>query len=746
MDALQCTLKHLLQSHPHICIALALPLLIVLAYWLTHPHLIPGDRHTVLFLFSDAKGPQPYCSSLSPFSHVYARLNWAWHALRRGTTPGGLAAQVRKDYQIDWLAGERPKNGDLINAWDRVFEWNQDCIDMAGLEAMRDLGDPLSEKVLDAFADMPKDEDTPHDTLERVAQSQVGGQTNKDLASFWHAVDRRPPPGCGALSLEWYYEHGMITAKELKDYGHCEATSELVKQPSWTPEQEQEFQSRLRPHHQKLIDAEEARILQRGRDTFHKYGPNLQIGLLLVGLAGGFASPRIIEVLKSTGYLVQPRRQRRNKSDDEQEEALLDRLNEYMEKGRNEVRERRGSPPLLPARTNFSLDVPSDATSDRTYRRLLETTTFNLDLMETADSLQPPSSCTSSSAPRSGAELLQRAGKGWLACCRVRFLHTSVRRRLHSGKVSSFDASKGLAINQEDLMGTLCAFTVAPLWALQRLGLPASAQERSDLVAFWRHVGFYMGIEPRLLRRHFRDVAAAERTFCCISSHHFLPFAGLTDSSSTPPPSIPTTFGPGRARMANEDKHGALQTTRQFVTLASHFDFNSGPALPLLWATAERAPGNMPFSVLCATARYLIGPGLANATCMPLTRPWQFFMMRVRMLVLAYPVLFGLYYPRKRWAVGLRENWILLIRRIVIWCSESKRTSFATSKDGSHDDTYAACVLDPKQGTAIVKQYRGLMYEMLGVTLLLALFATGGAVYLWSTVAATLRALPTCTV
>ncbi|CEH14738.1 hypothetical protein CBOM_02561 [Ceraceosorus bombacis] len=95
-------------------------------------------------------------------------------------------------------------------------------------------------------------------------------------------------------------------------------------------------------------------------------------------------------------------------------------------------------------------------------------------------------------------------------------------------------------------------------------------QEREDYVSLWRHVGFYVGIEPELLRRCFGTVSKAERCFYYIASHHFLHVAPLRDLPPPPPLS----------------KTGGAVPQEGF----------KGPALPLLYSTSNRAPSNMSFA------------------------------------------------------------------------------------------------------------------------------------------------------
>ncbi|KAL8279965.1 hypothetical protein RQP46_007546 [Phenoliferia psychrophenolica] len=123
----------------------------------------------------------------------------------------------------------------------------------------------------------------------------------------------------------------------------------------------------------------------------------------------------------------------------------------------------------------------TSASKEATYKRLLETTMFVTDVM-------------SDMAPGS---------RGWKATIRVRMLHAQVRRkiRMGKGKFNEYPESGGLPINQCDLAVVLCAFMVGPTWALQRMGIHLSKRESDAYQAVWRHVGFYLGIDHRLLDR-----------------------------------------------------------------------------------------------------------------------------------------------------------------------------------------------------------------------------------------------------
>jgi len=87
-------------------------------------------------------------------------------------------------------------------------------------------------------------------------------------------------------------------------------------------------------------------------------------------------------------------------------------------------------------------------------------------------------------------------GCGLRSVQKVRLMHAAVRAR--------FRPDWGeIAINQEDLLGTLGTFSVVVVRALRRLGLRVTAQEAEDFYQLWRGVGFALGIEPPLLPTNY---------------------------------------------------------------------------------------------------------------------------------------------------------------------------------------------------------------------------------------------------
>jgi hypothetical protein len=97
---------------------------------------------------------------------------------------------------------------------------------------------------------------------------------------------------------------------------------------------------------------------------------------------------------------------------------------------------------------------------------------------------------------------------------KVRLVHAAVRRTLSAKN----DGDDEVPINQEDMLGTLCTFSVVVTRSLRRLGVPVGDDEAEDYFQLWRAVGAMLGIRDDLLPRDERaalDVAEriAERHF-----------------------------------------------------------------------------------------------------------------------------------------------------------------------------------------------------------------------------------------
>lgn len=92
-------------------------------------------------------------------------------------------------------------------------------------------------------------------------------------------------------------------------------------------------------------------------------------------------------------------------------------------------------------------------------------------------------------------EMAPGKGEGWRACTRVRFLHARVRRRLATKAKSWLGGKYGVAINQEDMVVTLLAFSYNVLSGIEAfLNRPLQSRDASDFVHLWRYIGFLLGI------------------------------------------------------------------------------------------------------------------------------------------------------------------------------------------------------------------------------------------------------------
>ena len=97
----------------------------------------------------------------------------------------------------------------------------------------------------------------------------------------------------------------------------------------------------------------------------------------------------------------------------------------------------------------------------------------------------------------------------------VRLVHARVRRGLQKSQPGN-----DLPINQEDLLGTLFAFSVVVVRALRRLGVAVSDIEADDYFHLWRGYGALLGIEEALLPSNF---ATAELGTDLIAERQFAP-------------------------------------------------------------------------------------------------------------------------------------------------------------------------------------------------------------------------------
>jgi hypothetical protein len=108
-------------------------------------------------------------------------------------------------------------------------------------------------------------------------------------------------------------------------------------------------------------------------------------------------------------------------------------------------------------------------------------------------------------------------GKFIPATQKVRLMHAAFRHLiLQSGRWPL--AELGVPICQEDLLGALMLFSTEVLTGLERLEVPATAQEADDYYYVWRVVGEMMGIRPDIIPA---TLAEAQALNAVLRARHF---------------------------------------------------------------------------------------------------------------------------------------------------------------------------------------------------------------------------------
>ncbi|KAG8745732.1 hypothetical protein FRC10_007212 [Ceratobasidium sp. 414] len=290
------------------------------------------------------------------------------------------------------------------------------------------------------------------------------------------------------------------------------------------------------------------------------------------------------------------------------------------------------------------------------------------------------------------AHALVPGEEGWRSTVRVRLLHGVARRRimerLHDHQVRpdipnyDFNAD-GYPINQEDLAATLASFSIAPLLCLARQGYHASRSDQEDFLALWKHVGFYLGIEPAILSRHFNAVPTGEKFLASVVVH-------LLES----PPTQPEGHKPSSPSLPP-------------------------PTMPILHAISARPPFPSSLAYNCALTLFLIGDALADHLEIPRTSPLQYIRLRIRLFLTKIPYLFGKVYKVRGWEARRvrlsREG----LSRLVRWQMGLRRTAFRPRREDGDlaegVEKAEAVVPNVVLGQAFMREYRFLIREMVGV-------------------------------
>ncbi|KAF8576419.1 hypothetical protein K439DRAFT_1418954 [Ramaria rubella] len=474
----------------------------------------------------------------------------------------------------DPVETELLRDGDIVERWDHVFEWDSQCVKASRLEEWRAMGDPLCDAALRSMFTSASSS-TGVDLLERL-QSDAALNPEGPSQDLLDDVSLLPPNGIAATPLE----------------------------------------------------------IREAHTFFLQHSVAIMQCLMHFSLAGGFASPRITRALQAVSYLVPPRKNSTHMAE------ITPELN------------------------------------DRTYSRLLETFQFVLDVM----------ACTNTNPLEKSSSCLDPGGDGWKAALRVRLLHGVARRRILerlSLSANSYSVEDdGIPVNQEDMAATLASFSVAPLWCLRRVYLlpisPPTLSQRSSFIATWRHIGFYLGVDPTILRTHFSSPNAADK-FLGSSVLHLL------TSERTPPGSLRPLF----------------------------------PTIPILLASSDRPPFPRSFEHQCALTRHLLGSALSTHLGVPPSPVKVEFCLLLSLIMAQIPVLFSCIYPRRGWSDKRAALTREALARVVRFQLGMRRTTFrARNEHGEVGDEVLSLETvkpDTVGGKKLVKEYRALMLEMAGV-------------------------------
>lgn len=120
-------------------------------------------------------------------------------------------------------------------------------------------------------------------------------------------------------------------------------------------------------------------------------------------------------------------------------------------------------------------------------RRILETAQLLVDVMQPGG-------------------LTEAQGRGRRSIQKVRLMHAAVRKLAPTAP--GWSDHYGLPVNQEDLAGTLMAFSWVSLDGLKKLGIDVLAADQEAYLHCWRIAGYLLGIREELLPKNMADAEA----------------------------------------------------------------------------------------------------------------------------------------------------------------------------------------------------------------------------------------------
>jgi hypothetical protein len=105
-------------------------------------------------------------------------------------------------------------------------------------------------------------------------------------------------------------------------------------------------------------------------------------------------------------------------------------------------------------------------------------------------------------------------GNGRRSAQRVRLMHAAIRCLIAARAEAApreWKRSWGTPINQEDLAGTLLAFSHIPVEPLRRLGINADDRDEEDYLHAWNVVGSLLGVREDMLAKDVDDASTLVR-------------------------------------------------------------------------------------------------------------------------------------------------------------------------------------------------------------------------------------------
>lgn len=114
-------------------------------------------------------------------------------------------------------------------------------------------------------------------------------------------------------------------------------------------------------------------------------------------------------------------------------------------------------------------------------------------------------------------------GKGRRTIQKVRLMHAAVRHLIQARAAADptlWDPSWGVPINQEDLAGTMLAFSYVVADPMRRLGIAVSDEDADAYIHLWNVIGHELGVRDEMLVRGIDDAADL---VAAVRRRHFAP-------------------------------------------------------------------------------------------------------------------------------------------------------------------------------------------------------------------------------